>query len=100
MTGAISEKDVLQSQILRAKELYGDLKQEVEKDLQNSTVSLRTMEITEDVLVKLRDCLDKAINLYSQKKGFSDNRNLYFPIASTFEDFQKKEKGYLKELIE
>src|SRR3989344_626490 len=86
----ILPQEILKSQILRSKELYLELKSEVEKDINNSNVSLRTLEITEDILTKLRNCLDKSINLLQRSKGLPQSKYLYFPICSQLLDFENK----------
>ncbi len=96
----ILPRDILKSQILRSKELYLELKSEVEKDINNSKVSLRTLEITEDIFTKLRNCLDKSVNLLQESKGLPQSKYLYFPICSQSQDFENKLKSSpLKDLI-
>ena len=85
-----SIREVLESQIARADELYSELEIEVKKDLGNSRVSLRTAEITEEILVKLRICLDKGINQYQYLRTKSVNKNLSFPICHNSKHFEDK----------
>ena len=100
MSNVILPQDILKSQISRSKELYSELKSEVEKDINNSNVSLRTLEITEDILTKLRNCLDKAVNLLQESKGLPQSKYLNFPICSQLQDFENKiNSSPLKELI-
>jgi hypothetical protein len=89
-----STREILESQIARANELYSELESEVKKDIGNSRVSSRTLEITEEILVKLRICLDKGINQYQKLKGQSNNKHLAFPICRDEKDFQNKLNTY------
>jgi hypothetical protein len=83
-----SIREILESQISRANELYSELESEVKKDIGNSRVSLRTSEITEEISVKLRICLDKGINQYRNLKKQPINKMLAFPICRDEKKFQ------------
>jgi hypothetical protein len=85
-----SIREILESQIARANEHYSELESEVKKDIGNTRVSLRTSEITEDISVKLRICLDKGINQYQKLKKQPINKLLAFPICRDEKDFQNK----------
>jgi hypothetical protein len=89
-----SVREILESQIKRANELYSELESEVKKDILNSRVSPRTLEITEDILTKLSNCLDKGINQYRQSKNQQTSKNLYFPICHDERDFKNKLTSY------
>lgn len=79
--GVFSLRETIESQINRANELYSELEREVNIDISNFRVSVRTSELTEEILVKLSVCLDKGINQYWQLKNQPINKNLRFPIS-------------------
>lgn len=86
--------ETLSSQIKRARELYAELEDEIRKDLRQSKVSSRTSEITEDILTKLRNCLDKGINQYWEAKGNPSSKHLYFPICQDKNQFADRLNEY------
>ncbi len=94
-----SLREIVSSQISRARELQKELEQEVKSDIKNRQVSYKTLEITEDLLTKLRNCLDKLINQYWESKTGSKSTKMYFPIATDQKDLNEKLARYgLKDL--
>ncbi|HLC31063.1 MAG TPA: hypothetical protein VJK51_00180 [Candidatus Nanoarchaeia archaeon] len=91
----MNEENELLSQIERAKELNTELKKELQNNISSTDVSLKIRNITEEIFVKLRICLDKTILFYLSKKNYLlDNSYLYFPISKNNSDFNSVLKNY------
>lgn len=91
----MTEEQDLISQIDRAKELKKELDEEVKRTISQNEVSLKTRNLTEEILVKLRTCLDKII-YYRLKRDHSsvDLTKIYFPICKSRLDFDSLTKRY------
>ncbi len=79
----------IQSQIDRAKELLTELKQACNQDLHNQTISEKTKNLTQEVLVKMRSIFDQAMYLFFEKEIKPSLKNeevqmarIYFPIVT------------------
>ncbi len=81
-------KEELFSQIERAKDLNSELKKELQNNLSSDDVTFKTRNLTEEIFVKLRICLDKVIFYYLNENNYSvDLSKVYFPISKTLNDF-------------
>jgi len=84
----MNEGQEISSQVERAKKLFGDLKNEMNKDLQAEEVNLEIRNLTEEIFVKLRICLDKVLIYKLKAIGFKgDLSKVSFPISKNKLDF-------------
>lgn len=77
------------SQISRAEELLNDLEQSLNNDLEKQDISDRTLNLTQEVLLKMRHLLDQAMYKFFEKhylpkisKKEIKRVKVYFPIIS------------------
>lgn len=90
----MSEEELL-SQLERVKELNSDLKKELQNNLASCDVTLKTRNLTEEIFVKLRICLDKLIFYYLNKNNYPvDLSKVSFPISKTQNDFNSVITNY------
>ena len=88
------DKDI-ESQIDRAKELFDELKASTKKDLAKKTVSAKTRNLTQEILVKMRSVFDQSMYQFFDKKisltltkKEKDKARVYFPIVSKKGDLE------------
>lgn len=84
-----------QSQINRAKELLQELESSCDNDLESQSISGKTKNLAQEVLLKIRHLLDQAIYAFFEKYYLpnlseSDKKSakVYFPIVSKREDLK------------
>ena len=91
----MSEESDLLSQIERSKKLFEELKREMDKSASSATVTDETRNLTEEIFIKLRVCLDKTMYYRLCKNNFSgDLSKIYFPICKNSSDFSSLLKTY------
>jgi len=85
----------IKSQINRAKELLGELKESCNKDLASKTVSDKTRNLTQEVLVKMGSVFDQAIRLFFKQKVEPElaqeekkRAKVYFPFAKDLDSLK------------
>jgi len=90
----VIDKDI-KSQIERAKELLKELEESCKADLQSDTVSAKTENLTQEVLIKMRHMLDQSMRRFFEKTIVpnlsDDDKNkarVYFPIARNHTGFK------------
>jgi len=78
----------IKSQIERAKELLKELEESYNSDLQTKSISEKTKNLTQEVLVKMRHVLDQSMYRFFAKiisptlsSDVKKNVKIYFPIA-------------------
>ncbi len=83
------------SQISRAEELLSNLEQSLNKDLTKQDISNRTLNLTQEVLLKIRYLLDQAMYKFFEKRYLpklsereAKSARVYFPIVSKKEDIK------------
>ena len=84
----------LKSMLDRAGELLGDLEDEYKKCLQAQNVTARAMNLTHEVLEKLRSALDHTMRIIWEKyiapnlsKQAGKRARVYFPITNDLGSF-------------
>ncbi len=86
------------SQIKRAKELLGDLKNHYNTNLKEKSVSHKTRNLTQEILQKLRNILDQIMYQFfskyiapilSPEDRKKAERRVYFPIITDRDKFSK-----------
>mgnify|MGYP001575110951 CR=1 FL=1 len=91
----MNEEAEILSQVERAKKLFDNLKEEMNKNINSNEASLEVRNLTEEIFVKLRICLDKLILFKLRKVDFSgDLSKVYFPISKNLQDFNNIIKKY------
>lgn len=80
-------KDI-ESQIERAKELYKELEEEANSNLKSKEISDRTLNLTQEVILKMRHVFDQSMRCFFEseikpnlKKDKIKKTNVYFPIS-------------------
>lgn len=81
------------SQLERAKELRKELYDSIKRDLESRIISGKTRNLTQEILVKLRNVLDQTMHSFFEKEIFPNltkktkKIKVYFPIVYKREDF-------------
>jgi len=85
----------IQSQLDRAKELKKELDESSNADLKSKTISDKTRNRTQEILVKIRSVLDQVMRYFFEKEIAHNLSNdekkkarVYFPIVSKKEDLK------------
>lgn len=85
----------IQSQLNRAKELKKELDESSNADLKSKTISDKTRNLTQEILVKIRSILDQAMYSFFEKEiapNLSDEEKkkvkVYFPLVSKKDDLK------------
>ena len=85
----------IRSQLDRAKELLSELESSCKKDLESLTVSDKTRNFTQEILVKMRSLFDQAIHSFFCERvapGLSEKEKerarVYFPIADSIDSMK------------
>lgn len=83
------------SQINRAEELLRDLEQSLDNDLEKQNISDKTLNLTQEVLLKMRHLLDQAMHKFFEKHYLpklsekeAETAIVYFPIVSKKNDIK------------
>jgi hypothetical protein len=81
------------SQISRAEELLNNLEQSLNEDLSEQDISDRTLNLTQEILLKMRHLLDQAMYKFFEKHYLpelseteAETVRVYFPIVSKKDD--------------
>lgn len=86
-TISVMDQDI-KSQIIRAKELLNELEKSCVVDLEGKVVSERTKNLTQEILVKMRNVLDQSMYTFFEKNVApniscedKNKARIYFPIC-------------------